>query len=283
MFPMFRFYVIMLIVFKDYIIFRGEDILRRFSILVVCLLCLSLILSGCSGGGAQSESSLSTSFQSGSAKIENSQSGSSESSVNSESSGVFLGELNGNAYTNESLGIYMEIPDGWFPLDDDQRMAIIEAGAEIVAGNDSSKQKAVDLSAANTLLLVSAYAMNPLEATDMNPSVQLIAEKLSSLASVFVRTPDDYLTLTKNQLAEVKDIEGVEVKYTFGEATNVSINGNEFRYLPAQLELADGTPLLRQDYYVYLDKSYAYGCISTYVTEEQKAAIDASIFTLEIK
>lgn len=227
---------------------------------------LLVALSGCAGNGASAGGA----------------SGASSSQAGAEEASVTLGELNGNFYTNESLGITMEIPDGWYALDEEQRMEIVQAGSEILADGDETKQKMLDLSMQRTLPLLCAYEVNPVTTAESNPNIQLTAEKMSLLNSAFVKTADDYISAMKTQLESVKNVQGVEVAYTFGEIGDTTFGDKDFRILPTKFQLADGTLLAQQDYYIYFDKQYAIVGIATYFDEDQNEVLKASLQTLKI-
>lgn len=244
---------------------------RKITVFLTAAVLASALLTACGIPGASTA-------QSAPAAISQAEASSAVAESNTTEINVDLGQMDGNLYTNASLGLSMEVPEGWYSLDEEQRLEILKAGAELIT-SDSNK---IDLSMQRTLPLIASFETDPALGQAPNPNIQLMAEKMSILASALVKNEDQYIDVVQKQLEGITEIQGVAASYSIGEREDVEINGRTFRKISVQLEGADGTVYVMQDYLVYFHNSYAFSVVSSYVSEENHEVLNKCIQTLTI-
>lgn len=191
------------------------------------------------------------------------------------SAAITLGTNKGNVYTNDFFKLTINIPDKWIVATDAEKTKIIEAGKEIVAGDDKDKAKQIDLSAEKSvyLLMVSAKGLQ-VQSTN-NPNFIVIAEKLSFFQSV--KTGADYLAEIKKQLKTVTSI-----PYNLDKAVYTEkVGGKNFSVLEATVE--NSTIKMTQKYYACVLNGYALSFISTGLDDAGAKTLDATLKSVTFK
>jgi len=183
---------------------------------------------------------------------------------------VDLGKVENGTYKNEYFGMSFQVPQGWNVQDEATMKQVNEAGKEIIAGDDKSKQKQLDLAELKVLNLamVSKFPLG----TELNPTVISNAEKVNKSQ---VKTSKEYLEATK------KMVIATQVPYQFKEITSVKVGGKDFDVLEANLSL-EGVNLT-QKFYCTLMNGYALNLITAYADDETKAETDKIIESVSFK
>lgn len=196
-----------------------------------------------------------------------------------------LGGVADGKYTNESLGIAMDVPEDWYILDEEQLLSLMDLGSEALQTKEKMGEELYELALQRTLTLMGAYEFNPLLQGDKTSpsSIVLMAERIATSAKLFIRSADDYLTLLESELSSITEIEGLEASYQMSDRETVTLNGKEFSKLTAGLTGTDGTVYLRQTYCVYFDKQYVYLALLTYIEDDQLPPLEDILHTLTIE
>ena len=189
---------------------------------------------------------------------------------------ISLGKNQGNVYTNDFFNMTINIPEKWVVATDEEKNALINKGAEIVAGDDKSKAKQIDLAKLRTvyLLVISAKGMQ-VQAVD-NPNFMVIAEKLSFFQGV--KNGSGYLGEVKKQLKTLSST----LPYNLDkEVYTEKVGGKDFSVLEATIK--SGNVKLTQKYYACVLNGYALSFITTSYEDAGAKSLDGVLKSVTFK
>lgn len=195
---------------------------------------------------------------------ENKENNDSDSKSDGSKKEVDLGSVVDGVYKNDYFGVTVDLPKDWEVQDAEVMKEMMEIGKDVIAGDDESKKKQLDLAELKVLnlLMVSQY---PLGEVEPNPSVIVLAEKVSKLQGI--SSGEDYL------LANKKVLESTGIPYEFNEITTTNIGGKEFHVMVLTVEI-DTDFIMTQKYYSTVMNGYAFNFITTSADDETLAATD---------
>jgi len=195
---------------------------------------------------------------------ESSKASTSESKETDNSKDVELGTTEKGSYNNDYFGVSLKFPEAWEFQDAEGMNELTNASSEVIAGDDETKKKQIELSQAKTLNLLMA-SQYPLDGSQVGPSAMAIAEKVSLLQGI--RTGKDYLEATKKFMVDS------QFPYEYKEFTTETIGGKEMDLMQITMDAGDGSTIT-QDYYSTIIEGYAFNFIFTYLDDTTKAEID---------
>jgi hypothetical protein len=181
------------------------------------------------------------------------------------------GTIEDRVWRNGDLGLQLTFPDGWSIQDDAQKKRLMDAGAEVVSGDDEQLSAEIAAGTKRTINLFSVFERPVGSTLTFNPSIIGIAENLRLAPEV--QTPEDYFREAKKLLARSP----VEVEYPRAPDTQ-PLGGQEFSVLYASLK--PGAETAQQRYFARRFDDHMVLVIASHATDEQKAAIDAALATL---
>lgn len=187
---------------------------------------------------------------------------------------ITLGELKDNVYTNDYFGMKVSIPEGWTLLDQETMKELVKEGNEVIAGDDESKAKQLELAEEKVLNFFMAFKYPMTVQTFINPNVICNAEKVSLLQGV--KSGEDYISIVKKSLEEVK-----EIPYEFEEISTEKLGGKDFYSMNIKLVTPDIT--VHQKYFSRVEEGYALNFIFTYADEEGEEEIKNTINSIEFE
>jgi hypothetical protein len=185
---------------------------------------------------------------------------------------VSLGVTESGSYKNEFFGLSLTFPKEWVFEDADQMLKLMEAGQEVVAGNDKAKKKMLDLAQTKTLNLLMASQF-PLDSGKSGPSAIAVAEKISMLQGI--KDGKDYLESSKKQMVATK------LPYEFEEVKSVKVGGKDMDVM--KVSINTGAAVVNQEYYSKIIEGYAFNLILTYVDDASKAETDKILESISFK
>ncbi|WP_413372875.1 hypothetical protein [Paenibacillus taichungensis] len=195
---------------------------------------------------------------------ESSEASTSESKETDNSKDVELGTTAKGSYNNDYFGVSLKFPEAWEFQDAEGMNELTNASSEVIAGDDETKKKQIELSQAKTLNLLMA-SQYPLDGSQVGPSAMAIAEKVSLLQGI--RTGKDYLKATKKFMVDS------QFPYEYKEFTTETIGGKEMDLMQITMDAGNGSTIT-QDYYSTIIEGYAFNFIFTYLDDTTKAEID---------
>lgn len=179
---------------------------------------------------------------------------------------IGYGELADGVYTNDYFGFAAVVPDDWHAQD---RAAIAELeqfGSDVIAGNDAALKATLDAAEQNTLTLLSIFEQPIGAPVPFNPSVNIVAEKVSQFPGI--KTGEDYIYHSKELLKQA-----AAPKYTFNKPNyDESVGGLTFRVLEAEADML-GTKLT-QRFYATRIKDYMFVIVLSHVDDAQAKSLN---------
>lgn len=189
---------------------------------------------------------------------------------------ISLGKSEGNVYSNDFFNMTITIPDKWVVATDDEKMEVIKVGQEVIAGDDESKAKKLDLSVLKSVYLLMASEKGMKVQSTSNPNFITVAEKISLAQGV--KNGTDYLEAVKVQLKALAST----VPYNLDkEVYTEKVDGKNFSVLEATIE--NGTIKMTQKYYACVLNGYALSFISTSTNAESAKTLDEVIKSVTFK
>lgn len=173
---------------------------------------------------------------------------------------ISMGKMDGNTYKNDYFGLSLEIPNGWIIASDEEKAALTNTSKELIANGDENLKKDFDLAKVKTLNLVYSFK-HPLNYTGgFNSNFFCVAENLSLINSLTVKSGADYLKLSKALM------EKTNIPYSFHEITSEEIGGKHFDVMEADVDY-QGIKIYQKYYSAIIDR-YALSFIMSYTTED---------------
>ncbi|MBA9085622.1 hypothetical protein FHR92_002089 [Fontibacillus solani] len=185
---------------------------------------------------------------------------------------ISLGTTTNGSYTNDYFGVSLSFPNEWTFQNEAALKQLMEESREIIAGDDESKKKQLDLASIKTLNLLMA-SQYPLDSGQLGPSVVIVAEKVSLLQGV--KTGKDYLEASKKFMIDS------QLPYNYKDITTAKVGGKDMDMM--QITIENGDMVITQDYYCSIIDGYAYNMIFTYADDEMKAETDKIVQSVSFK
>jgi len=183
------------------------------------------------------------------------------------------GKVENNKYTNSFFAFEMTVPQDWTVQSKEQIEEIMDAGKEMVTGDNAQLKSIIDASEVRTANLLSVYQYELGSKVEFNPSIMLISENVQQIPSI--RTGSDYLFESR------KLLEHSQVKYDYidEDFQKEKIDGRSFYKMNAAINYNKMD--IKQVYYSTIIKGFALNAIISYVTNEQKKELLNIISTMK--
>lgn len=177
------------------------------------------------------------------------------------------GSIDGTTYTNTSLNLKVNVPEG-FTLADDATMEALKASSQSVAEDMTTEDKAAEAMEAMVYELVAM--------SDDGSSVQIIAEDMKKTTGKVLKAS----ACVKAAASQVEtQYSNMGVTATSETNGTVSIGGKDFEGMTVTIEANGMTGT--QKYYAYKVGDYMYSIITTAMSDDAAATIDAFISSFE--
>lgn len=181
---------------------------------------------------------------------------------------IDFGSLENSVYTNEYFGLTMTIPSEWSIQNEESRERLMEAGTEIIAGDDKNLKAVVKASELQTVNLFIAFKHPVGSAVTFNPGIACVAERIGHMPGI--KRGSDYLFHAR------KILESSQMDVVFPEDMSTeNLDGIDFDILHVQISLLGNT--IQQKYYVAVIKDYALSFIVSYITDQERGAISEAL------
>lgn len=188
----------------------------------------------------------------------------------------YYGAIENNIFTNDFLGMTMEVPGDWFVVEDQIKQQIQTNAYDMLSIGENVEEsiKIEELKVYNLLFLFK----NPVEnQNEFNPSLLTIVERLDESN---VQTENEYLKLTQSLMASNELPMGFE--YTFkDEFEKESVGGNEFTVMEVVLDTL--IVEIHQKFYCKIFDDKALCFVVSYSNDEEEKEIQDIIYTLNLK
>ncbi|KAB3526770.1 hypothetical protein [Alkaliphilus serpentinus] len=188
---------------------------------------------------------------------------------------ISMGALEGNTFTNDYFGFFVEIPEEWIIASEEEIATITNAGKDLIVGEDEEKEKEYDLSMEQTLNMIFAFKY-PLSYTEgFNPSFLTMAENLDLLTGLTIKDGADYLA----NMEEVIKLTGMP--YVFKEVYTENIGGREFHVLESYVDI--GVAKIIQKNYSAIINKYALVFSVSYSNEAEEMEVKEILNSLKFQ
>lgn len=178
---------------------------------------------------------------------------------------IGYGELADNAYTNDYFGVTVPVPEDWHAQDRKAIEEMEKAGGDVIAGDDASLRASMEAAEQNTLTLLSVFEQPMGAPVDFNPSVNIIAEKVSQFPGI--KTGDDYIFHSK------KLLEQAAIPYTFPKPNyDEEVGGTTFRVLECKARMQGMD--LTQRFYATRIKDYMFVIVVSHIDDAQAKSLN---------
>lgn len=181
-----------------------------------------------------------------------------------------MGKYENGVYSNEYIGMRVEIQNGWNVTEGAQMMQDAKTNM-LAAPVDDETRKQMQTSIENTVYMIFANKY-PAGFIGTNPSITIAAELLPYSANMVIKTGTDYLASLQNRLAK----QNADLK--FGPIQPETIDSWELNSLKSTLQ-GQGTMQYRK-YYAILYKGYALVIQTMWQTDEEKKELDQMVSSI---
>jgi hypothetical protein len=158
------------------------------------------------------------------------------------------GKVTEGVYRNEFFGFTYKLPLDWTIHGEETEKVLMESGKQLIAGDDDTKKKLLDLASQRTFHLLTAFEFPLGTPGKPNRSIQLIAENVSFAPGI--RTGKDYILNLRQTMAQGQ----LKIEYP-GEPTEETIGGVGFYRQDMTIEIS--TVTVYEIVYCTILKEYA--------------------------
>jgi len=172
------------------------------------------------------------------------------------------GKVTDGVYRNEFFGFVYTMPQGWTVHGEETEKALMEAGRDIMAGDNEEKRKMLERAGKRTYHLLTIFEFPLGTPGKTNRSVQVLAENVSFAPGI--QTGKDYILNLEQVLASSQ----LHVHYE-GEPVEESLDGIDFYRQDLTMEVANKT--IFEKIYCTRMKGYA---VSFILVAQNKDAVE---------
>lgn len=183
-----------------------------------------------------------------------------------------IGIAENGTYTNNYFNFTFDYDTTWAVQSFEELQKLMDAGQELVAGDDEAYKNAIKASQVRTATLFGAfkYEVNAME--ESNPNILIIAENIKQFPGSLYG--DDYLEKVRdmwgNSQMDIKQI---------GTIRAAPIDGKEFYKMTGEITTLFGSA--RQDYYCIILKDFALVFALTYTNESELEILEEIVATMQ--
>ena len=186
---------------------------------------------------------------------------------------IDFGTIQDSIYFNEYFGLTVEIPVGWSVQDQKARQQIMKTGTDLVAGGNKNLKAMTKAAELQTVSLFMAFELPIGTPTTFNPSISGVAERVRDMPGI--KRGEDYHSHSR------KLLESSPIDVTFPQDISTeTLGGIDFDILHVQIRVPGVT--VQQKHYATIMKGYALIFIVSYISDIQKATLDAALNSILI-
>ncbi len=187
---------------------------------------------------------------------------------------IGLGKINENSYTNEYLGISMELPEGWVIAGSQKRQQILDIGDELITKDNLLDKFRTKMSLARTATLFSSSKAELFQnEVSFTPSMIAIGER--NIGIFGVGNASAYIKVLKKGLLKSN------MPFKFPQkSTRYKQAGMTFEVLAGEIG-GEGYLNVNQDYFVTRIRGYMFVIIISYNDDADRKIMLNSLKTLK--
>ncbi|KJD33193.1 hypothetical protein PW52_14810 [Tamlana sedimentorum] len=183
------------------------------------------------------------------------------------------GTINDNVYKNTFFNFKIDIPEGWFVQSKEQTDMLVEAGKDLVTGDNENLKAVIKASEINSAYLLTVFKHELGSAVSYNPSFMVIAENLKLAPGV--KLGSDYLFHTRNLLKQS------QIKYSHMDDVFLEVMMGNREFHEMDVDLNHMGLVIKQSYYSTILNGFALSIVISYVSETEKTELLNTLKTLK--
>jgi len=193
---------------------------------------------------------------------------------NNSEKAIDFGKFENGFYTNTFFNLSVQIPDSWYVMDDESRIALMKKGKQIVAGNDKNLNAAFNAADLQNLNLLTTNESPPGSAVYTNPSFIILAESIKHAPGI-VKGSDYHFHTRK--IMESSQLNAVFPRAIYEE----TISGIAFEVLDLEINMG-GIKNFQKQYATIMNK-YALVIAITYQNDDGLKKLEQILQTIKLK
>lgn len=182
------------------------------------------------------------------------------------------GKIEGNVYSNAYFNFTWDMGDTWAPMDNSIMDSLRHVTEEELAASDPELHKTMKAADVRTANLLTAVYQAPGEFQLFSANINFVAENVR--IAVSMKDGKDYLEAAQKYMDQMSY--SMERK---GDIYEQKVDDVKFHVMDVINHMGDGD--IFQSYYAAIIHNFAFTFITTYVTEEQKAAMEKAIQSMK--
>lgn len=186
---------------------------------------------------------------------------------------IDFGKFEGGTYSNTFFNLNVSIPDSWHVMDDESRIALMQRGTKIVAGDNKNLKATLNAANLKSLNLMTTSENPPGTPVSSNPSFILIAENIKHAPGI--KRGSDYHYHTKKMMGE----SALEVSFP-RDIYEETIDGRTFDVIEIMINMGNIKNYQKQ--YATIIKQYALLIIITYQDDEGLNKLEQILQTMKM-
>jgi hypothetical protein len=177
---------------------------------------------------------------------------------------IDFGTVTNSVYHNNYFSFNVPFPKDWSPQDQSEQQRLAKLGGKLISGDDKNLQAEMKMGELRTVNLFAVFEHPPGSPVDFNPSILSVAENVRHAPGI--KRGSDYHFQAKKVLQSGQlDISFPKDIYT------QKLGGVDFDVMEAHIR-ARGI-VVKQKYYATIMKGYALCLVTSFVSDEQDAAL----------
>lgn len=185
---------------------------------------------------------------------------------------IGYGSITESHYQNDYFGFEIQVPEGWSVQSQAEQQALMEMGAELLAGDDEGLKNVMKASEAQTVSLFTFMKHEVGAPVTFNPSIIGLGERVASMPGI--KRGEDYFFHAR------KLLEQGQIPYEFPQAVfSQKVAGFDFDVMPAEVTMVGVT--IYQQYFAARIKDYMLVFILSYSNDEEFQELQSRLATLK--
>ncbi|HEX2627562.1 MAG TPA: hypothetical protein VHM26_01075, partial [Chitinophagaceae bacterium] len=184
------------------------------------------------------------------------------------------GSIENNIYRNKYFGFEIKVPAKWSVIDKEMQSRDREQSKKLFGEKYKEMVEKMPEDVQNaSLLAINKYPRDSVFDDTYNPSLAMVAENIRRVGDI---SASQYLDQTKKLMKQA----GMDVD-TPDAYGKTKIGGREFSVMPVTMRVQGYA--VSQQYYVRIEKGFAFAIIVTYGYEAQQREIDEILATAKFE
>ena len=192
---------------------------------------------------------------------------------NDSNKAIDFGKFEKGTYSNSFFNLNVSIPESWYVMDDESRIALMQKSKKVAAGDDKNLNAALNAVDLQNLNLLTAYEQAPGAPVSTNPSFIILAENIKHVPGI--TKGSDYHFHSKKMM-ESSQMDVLFPKDVYEE----TINGKTFEVMDIEINMGSVKNIQKQ--YARIIDRYALLIVITYQDDDGLNKLEQILKTIKI-